>query len=60
MKIWKLAPTIKKNDNTTNGQKIITVLPLKAIVNTGLAQKNGCRIIQYKRVQFRWSGNFDK
>lgn len=32
MKIWKMAPITIKNDDTTNGPKIITVLPLKAIV----------------------------
>jgi hypothetical protein len=36
-----------------------TVLPLKAIENTGLAQKMGVELYN-KRVQFRWSGNFDK
>ena len=39
MKIWKLAPITIKNDNTTNGQKIITVLPLKAIVKYRIGTK---------------------
>jgi hypothetical protein len=55
----KLVPLQSKNDNTTNGQKIITVLPLKA-KNTGLVTKKMVSNYKYKRVQFRWSGNFDK
>lgn len=39
MKIWKLAPITIKNDNTTNGSKIITVLPLKAIVKYRIGTK---------------------
>ena len=39
MKIWKLAPITIKNDNITNGQKIITVLPLKAIVKYRIGTK---------------------
>jgi hypothetical protein len=40
-------------------KKIITVLPFKLLVNTGLAQM-GVELYNIKRVQFRWSGNFDK
>ncbi|RKS15345.1 DUF4403 family protein [Flavobacterium sp. 120] len=39
MKIWKLAPIIIKNDNGANGQKIRTVLPLKAIVKYRIGTK---------------------
>ncbi|MFV8321470.1 DUF4403 family protein [Flavobacterium sp. LB3P21] len=39
MKIWKLAPITIKNDNGANGQKIITVLPLKAIVKYRIGTK---------------------
>ncbi|MDI5886690.1 DUF4403 family protein [Flavobacterium yafengii] len=39
MKIWKLAPITIKNDNGANGQKIRTVLPLKAIVKYRIGTK---------------------
>ncbi|MDI6048603.1 DUF4403 family protein [Flavobacterium sp. XS2P24] len=39
MKIWKLAPISIKNDNGVNGQKIRTVLPLKAIVKYRIGTK---------------------
>ncbi|MGZ9734370.1 DUF4403 family protein [Flavobacterium sp. GNP002] len=39
MKIWKLAPITIKNDNAANGQKIRTVLPLKAIVKYRIGTK---------------------
>ena len=39
MKIWKLAPIIIKNDNTTNSSKITTVIPLKAIVKYRIGTK---------------------
>jgi hypothetical protein len=39
MKIWKLAPITIKNENGANAQKIITVLPLKAIVKYRIGTK---------------------
>ena len=39
MKIWKLAPITIKNDHGANGQKIITVLPLKAVVKYRIGTK---------------------
>lgn len=39
MKIWKLSPITIKNDNGANGQKIRTVLPLKAIVKYRIGTK---------------------
>ena len=39
MKIWKLAPITIKNENGANGQKITTVLPLKAIVKYRIGTK---------------------
>ncbi|MFV8335413.1 DUF4403 family protein [Flavobacterium sp. RSP29] len=39
MKIWKLAPITIKNDNGANGQKIKTILPLKAIVKYRIGTK---------------------
>lgn len=39
MKVWKLAPITIKNDNGGNGQKIRTVLPLKAIVKYRIGTK---------------------
>jgi len=39
MKIWKLAPITIKNDNGANGQKIRTVLPLKATIKYRIGTK---------------------
>ena len=39
MKIWKLAPIKIKNDNGANSQKIITILPLKAVVKYRIGTK---------------------
>ena len=39
MKIWKLAPITIKNDNGVTGQKIRSVLPLKAIVKYRIGTK---------------------
>lgn len=39
MKVWKLAPITIKNDHATIGQKITTVLPLKAIVKYRIGTK---------------------
>lgn len=39
MKIWKLAPITIKNDHGANVQKIITVLPLKAVVKYRIGTK---------------------
>lgn len=39
IKIWKLAPITIQNDNGTSGEKIETVLPLKAIVKYRVGTK---------------------
>lgn len=39
MKIWKLAPIIIQNENNLSGEKIKTILPLKAIVKYRIGTK---------------------
>jgi hypothetical protein len=39
MKIWKLAPITIENDKESNGEKIKTVLPLKALVKYRIGTK---------------------
>jgi len=39
MKIWKLAPITIENDKQSNGEKIKTVLPLKAVVKYRIGTK---------------------
>ena len=55
MKIWKLAPITIKTDNVANGQKIITILPLKAIVKYRLGTKK-MGVEMYNTKEFNLNG----
>ncbi len=55
MKIWKLAPITIKNDNGANGQKIRTVLPLKAIVKYRIGTKK-MGVELYNTKEFKLDG----
>ena len=55
MKIWKLAPITIKNENSNKGDKIRTILPLKAIVKYRIGTKK-LGIEMYDTREFHLAG----
>ena len=55
MKIWKLAPITIENDKESNGEKIKTVLPLKALVKYRIGTKT-LGVALYNTKEFNLNG----